>query len=241
MSEKKASDDEMIAWFRRRPTQVFQERDIEGSADMYSIMPVEFFLAWTIKAKVIVEIGTHDGSSAIPLLKAAEETGGCLHSVDPDGCESGKELVAQYGLNKHWEFHNITSDEFFKSFNETIDFAFIDGDHAWPQVAKDLENCMQHLRGTGIIMVHDYLEYPEYSDRNPPPREAYENECSCGIPKALSVVLPRYPEFGAIKINDTAYPYVIITFRIGIATWNVERPSLGNQLRLPPSVYEVPT
>lgn len=238
MSEGKASDEELIAWFRRRPTQVFQERDIEGSADMYSTMPVEFFLAWTIQAKVIIEIGTQDGSSAIPLLKAAEETGGCLHSVDPDGCESGKNLVASYGLEKYWRFHNIPSDKFFKSFDEMIDFAFIDGDHAWSQVARDVENCMQRLCGRGIIMVHDYgPECSDYSDRNPPPRERKEDECVHGIAKALSMVLPRYPEFGAIKIFDRSFPYVIITYRVGLDSFE-EPTNVGKILRLPPTTYE---
>lgn len=237
MSEGKASDEEMIAWFRRRPTQIFTEGYVSGSADMYSIMPVEFFLAWTIQAKIMVEIGTMDGSSAIPLLKAAEETNGCLYSVDLDGCEDAKQLVTRYELNKYWRFCNMKSDEFFKTFNKTIDFAFIDGDHSWPQVARDLENCMQRLSGKGIIMVHDYLEFPQYSDKNPPPREDYESECSCGIPKALSVVLPCYPEFSALKVRDITNSYVIITYHIGIPTWNVKGLDLGNQRRLPPSAY----
>ncbi len=235
---KGISDEEMMAWFRRRTTTVFQSRDVDLSGDMFSVMPVEFFLAWTIKAKTMVEIGTADGSSAIPLLKAAEEVDGCLYSVDPSTCEDAKRLVSLYNLDKYWIFCNMKSDDFFKTFDEAIDFALIDGDHAWPQVARDIENCMVRLSGKGIIIVTDYLDFKEYSDKNLPPMGDYEGECQHGIPKALSVVIPSYPEFSCVKVRDTSNPYVVITYGINLQTWGIERPLSELQRRLPTVVYE---
>ena len=67
-----------------------RRRDVELAGDVASLMPVLYLFARWIRIgqqPQFVEIGTSDGSSALPLAKAAHETGGHLHSVDPAGCE----------------------------------------------------------------------------------------------------------------------------------------------------------
>jgi len=51
--------------------------------------------------------------------------------------------------------HKMTSDEFFKRFNNTYDCIFIDGLHHSDQVAKDIDNALGRLNPGGTILMHD--------------------------------------------------------------------------------------
>ena len=50
-----------------------------------------------------------------------------------------------------------TSDNFFKTNNKIFDIIFIDGLHYFDQVKKDIENALEALSETGIIIIHDCL------------------------------------------------------------------------------------
>ena len=54
-----------------------------------------------------------------------------------------------------YEFYEMSSDEFFKSFNGKIDVIFIDGDHRFEQAKKDFENSLKILNAGGTIIIHD--------------------------------------------------------------------------------------
>ena len=56
-----------------------------------------------------------------------------------------------------------TSDEYFESISEDVkyDIIFIDGLHHNDQVLKDIENSLNHLSNTGIIVCHDCLPTTE--------------------------------------------------------------------------------
>jgi hypothetical protein len=51
----------------------------------------------------------------------------------------------------------MTSDDFFRSCNETFDCIFIDGLHTYSQVKKDIDNSLKFLNSEGIILLHDCL------------------------------------------------------------------------------------
>ena len=53
------------------------------------------------------------------------------------------------------EIHKKTTDEFFETFNDKIDMAFIDADHKYESAKKDFENCLSRLNYGGIILMHD--------------------------------------------------------------------------------------
>ena len=62
-----------------------------------------------------------------------------------------------------------TSDEYFESISEDVkyDIIFIDGLHHNDQVLKDIENSLNHLSNTGIIVCHDCLPTTEHmQERN---------------------------------------------------------------------------
>lgn len=57
----------------------------------------------------------------------------------------------------------MTSDEFFNSIpvDQLFDVIFIDGDHTYEQVVKDIANSKKHLSANGVIIMHDVYVYNE--------------------------------------------------------------------------------
>lgn len=68
--------------------------------------------------------------------------------VDPNPVESSK--FGQEGIA-----HKMKSDEFFSINKLKYDVIFIDGDHCYAQVAKDLNNAKKFLKPNGCIIMHD--------------------------------------------------------------------------------------
>ena len=69
------------------------------------------------------------------------------------------------------KIHQCTTDSFFQTSvydNTTYDMIFIDADHRFESVQKDLQNSLYHLAEGGIIILHDtdpesdYLFNPGY-------------------------------------------------------------------------------
>lgn len=54
----------------------------------------------------------------------------------------------------------LTSDDFFTTNNRTFDAFFVDGDHEYKQVLRDVHNCLKFLNSNGIVFIHDV--YPKY-------------------------------------------------------------------------------
>ena len=52
-------------------------------------------------------------------------------------------------------FFNTTTDEFFKNNSKTFDVIFIDADHKYESVLKDLKNSLNVLNHNGLIILHD--------------------------------------------------------------------------------------
>lgn len=59
--------------------------------------------------------------------------------------------------NQNCELFEMTSDEFFASFNNEIkfDLIFIDGLHIFEQACRDLLNSLSHITDRGIILLDD--------------------------------------------------------------------------------------
>ena len=57
----------------------------------------------------------------------------------------------------------MTSDDFFRSIStdRLFDCIFIDGDHSYEQVVKDIRNSKKHLSANGVIIMHDVICYAE--------------------------------------------------------------------------------
>jgi len=205
------TDNDLLSFFRGRPEGYITERDIHGARDVRSLQPILFYLAYSIQAKVLVEIGVDNGSTTMPLLKAAEENQGLVYSVDVELLPEAQRLVKAAGYEHLWKFHRERSDDFFSHFSERIDFAVIDGDHAFPRVARDLKNCCQRLSRAGLIYMHDFQwgyfpDAPEtFQDERDP-----KFQSQWGVQKALCLTMGGFPHLAAIVLKDRSCASVII-------------------------------
>tara|TARA_B110000971_G_C19926126_1_gene461639 strand:- start:13 stop:1122 length:1110 start_codon:yes stop_codon:yes gene_type:complete len=83
--------------------------------------------------------------------------------VDPDPKFKDERLIKK------------TSDDFFKSNNNTFDVVFIDGMHQSDYVLKDLNNSIECLNKNGIIFIDDILPNNEREQNKIPIKHTYEN------------------------------------------------------------------
>lgn len=109
-----------------------------------------------------VEIGSYVGASSCYI--AATKNCKKLYCVDTwanEGMAEGlRDTFDEFIANtKNFQHKIITlrgkSYDIGKSFSTNIDFLFIDGDHSYEGVKKDIEIWLPKLRPNGILMMHD--------------------------------------------------------------------------------------
>ena len=102
---------------------------------------------------------------------------------------------------------NMTSDEYFKSISEDInyDIIFIDGLHHDDQVLKDIENSLNHLSENGTIVCHDCLPTTEKMQE----RNDHSGEWTGDVWKAIAELRVERIDLD-IKVVDTDYGCGII-------------------------------
>lgn len=132
---------------------------------------IQALLSTLDELPMIVEIGTWTGHSAVILALHAKQSNGHVICIDKfDGTGSvlkgvvEQEVDVQALLEENLKNADVTervtiykgaSDDFYKDFpDKSIDFLFIDGDHRYAQVCKDIDNYLPKVRG--IICGHDY-------------------------------------------------------------------------------------
>lgn len=193
-----------------RPSE-FSLHDVEYASDVASLIPVLYTFARyqqgvgryrPSRSPVIVEIGTADGSTTLPLVKAMAELGGHLHSVDYSGCEDAHALVDKFGYRAHWTHHREFSDQFFGHFSGPLDFLFHDGDHRWVVVERDILNAYSRLSPGGILWLSDWdplpVGFPSYDHeydgpafKEHVPGTVHDQQASRGVAKAVCKALPK--------------------------------------------------
>jgi len=124
---------------------------------------------------VFVEIGTWKGKSAVFMAEKIRESRKNIKFYTIDlfenikGYDSDLDIIAGTVLEKYYK--NIEpvknyletligdSKELYKNFeNESIDFLFLDGDHTYKGVLKDLQLWFPKVKIGGIAAGHDYDE-----------------------------------------------------------------------------------
>lgn len=95
-----------------------------------------------IKPKTYLELGLYMGETFEKMCPIVSECVG----VDTKDVRENK-VVGQ--------FYKMTTDEFFVINKKTFDVIFIDADHAYESVSKDLQNSLKVLNLFGTIFLHD--------------------------------------------------------------------------------------
>lgn len=111
---------------------------------------LEFLISY-IKPNIYLELGVRDG---LTILKCAP------HTVKSIGVDI---LPCQFNLSKNIEYHQTTTDDYFKSLDPSIKFdvVFIDADHSHEQSLKDFLNVKDKVIDDGFIFFHDTYPYNE--------------------------------------------------------------------------------
>jgi len=125
--------------------------------------------------KSVIEVGTNVGDYSKCLLNACRSiTINCIDSY-PNGfgsegyCDSSGDLrleKARCTLKQYLECKRVTIlrmtslDASFKFPNDSIDFAYLDGDHTLEGVILDLNCWINKVKKDGIIAGHDYKDGP---------------------------------------------------------------------------------
>ena len=129
-------------------------------------------LLYDKKPKTILEIGAWTGSCTVLFGNYVKEYGGKVHSIDNFNGSPGSaqakysktarrrffENLKTFGLEDVVVFHEGSSDDFV-DLDIKFDFIFIDADHRYSQVKRDIENYYPKVSPGGILAGHDYNSY----------------------------------------------------------------------------------
>lgn len=123
---------------------------------------------------IVVEVGTWVGGSTTALVNAAESFNGVVYCIDhwlgsvgEKGEQTTGEKVDVFQVFKarmlrlhHWESIRVmymSSTEAARVFKDGIvDLVFIDADHRYEEVRKDISSWLPKIRPGGIICGHDF-------------------------------------------------------------------------------------
>jgi predicted O-methyltransferase YrrM len=113
----------------------------------------------------IVEIGSWKGRSTIWLASAARLTGRCVYAIDPHTRSNEDPLantLAEFRANLERAGVSdavrpliTTSAEAVAILEDPVELLFIDGDHSYDAVERDVELWLPRLIEGGVVLFHD--------------------------------------------------------------------------------------
>lgn len=121
-----------------------------------------WFLAQTMGARNIVEIGTSRGVSTLWLAAAARSTGGHVTSLDTDATAQHEAAhnIAEAGLSTHVTFHTEDGGKALATLSDgEVDLLFLDAERTeypswWPHPVRV-------LRAGGVLVADNALSHPD--------------------------------------------------------------------------------
>lgn len=113
-----------------------------------------------------VEIGSYLGSSSCFIAEGIQQSGKksdlfCIDTWQNDAMSEGNKDTYKEFLSNTREYKNILSPlrgwsyDVAKNFDKKIDFIFIDGDHSYKGVKKDVDLWIPKLNPGAILVMHD--------------------------------------------------------------------------------------
>jgi predicted O-methyltransferase YrrM len=147
-----------------------------------------------IGAKVVVEVGTLAGYSAIWMARALAE-GGHLHTIEllAKHADFAERWIAKAGLAARATVHRGRGADVLRTFGDaTADAAFLDADKA--NYPTYLEESLRIVRPGGLILVDNAFAFGQIFDEPPTDREAPAviafNERMAAETRLQSVIVP---------------------------------------------------
>lgn len=112
-----------------------------------------YSIAALMKPQFILEVGPGDGASSEVFALATEviQTKIVQVGIDP---RRGLRLVNQDHVDRI-ERHVTGSNPFFGQNDKKYDIVFIDGNHDYEAVLKDIEHGLAHMQPNGMLIAHD--------------------------------------------------------------------------------------
>lgn len=154
-------------------------------------------LAFLAKEKEnCLEIGSYIGKSSIAIAANAKRLL-CIDTFKAiaDKCDKNGNLLQKGNclrvfLENTKGYTNIRymigrSENIVPNLDETFDLVFIDGNHSYKGVKRDIRNCWPKIRVGGVIILHDYFEEKEAIDDN-------ERKRVIGVGRAFRRTLHSY-------------------------------------------------
>lgn len=138
-----------------------------GHLDTYHLF---FYVKRIPQGGTYLEIGCAKGGSVLCAYLASKFSGISIHFIGIDPKPAG-DLYENTKSISCFEFIKSTSDAAKdKIVNESVDLLFIDGDHEYGQVKRDIKNYSPKVKVGGIILGHDY----HYNDPKSGVKEAVD-------------------------------------------------------------------
>ena len=116
----------------------------------------------------VAEIGSYCGGSTVVIGRAAarRNPGMRLYAIEPFTFHEARyqhdyetlfdRNVGEWGLARNVVKVKKTSEKAALDWNRAIDFLYIDGDHSYEAVARDIRNFVPFVRAGGLFAFHDY-------------------------------------------------------------------------------------
>ena len=158
-----------------------------------------------------LEIGVGDGGVFLHLA-ARRKT-----AVDPKGLSWGRRLRHPASIARG-RVHALRSDEFFARLDpaESFDVSFVDGYHTWDQALRDVENCLRHSPGDGVVVMHDCNPANEPASLRDPAEAAGRPDGDgswCGDVWKAVVILRASREDLEVEVIDTDFGLGVVRKR----------------------------
>lgn len=142
---------------------------------------------------LVLEIGVAEGISTHAFLDNP-----LIHLISVDKEDDAKVAQAK-SYNKQgmrWLFRNMSSDEFFIENTLMFDGVFVDGDHRYEQVKKDMDYAWEALMKDGLLICHDVCHEGNWNSDYGTSRALTEFIYEYNVP---ATIYPPYPCLSVIK------------------------------------------
>jgi predicted O-methyltransferase YrrM len=172
---------------------------LEGKGDSDKHLMTLFSVAISCGAKNILELGVRHGSTTLPLLCAAQLTGGKVTSVDLEATS----FSCPSEFTNIWTFVQSDAIKFLETkSNPPYDFVYIDDWHAYSHVKRELELLDSMVTPSTVILLHD-LMYGNNEPRYHTDLTLKDGQWAEGGPyRAVAELNPQFWEFATIPSNN---------------------------------------